>query len=112
LLVRITPAISATTWAWSGRHGLLLAPDGQLTRTDAAAVAHAIGIEPGRGGGAELLLLLGIAVGILRAEGLRVRAAPLHDAWRQLDDTLRAGLVFVAWCQHATLLRPGASARF
>jgi hypothetical protein len=44
-----------------------------------------------RGGGVELLLLLGIAVGILRADGLRVRAAPLHDAWRQLDDTLRPG---------------------
>jgi len=74
------------------RHGLLLAPDGQLTNADAAAVAHAIGIEPGRGGGVELLLLLGIAVGVLQADGLRVRAAPLHDAWRQLDDTLRRDL--------------------
>jgi hypothetical protein len=82
-------------------NGLLLAPDGSLTRADAAAAAHAAGLEPedGRGRGAlELLLLLGIAVGILRAEGLRVRAAPLHDAWRQLDDTLRAGLLFAAWC--------------
>jgi hypothetical protein len=79
--------------------GLLLAPDGQLTRTDAAAAAHAIGIEPDRARGeVELLLLLGIAVGVLRAEGLRVRAAPLHDAWRHLDDTLRAGLLFAAWC--------------
>jgi len=57
------------------RHGLLLAPDGQLTNADAAAVAHAIGIEPGRGGGVELLLLLGIAVGILRADRPRER----HD---------------------------------
>jgi hypothetical protein len=32
-----------------------------------------------------------------------VRAAPLHDAWRRLDDTLRAGLVFAAWCQQVTL---------
>jgi hypothetical protein len=45
------------------------------------------------------------AVGILRADGLRIRAAPLHDAWRQLDDTLRAGLVFAAWCHRATFLR-------
>jgi hypothetical protein len=26
-----------------------------------------------------------------------MRAAPLHDAWRHLNDTLRAGLVFAAW---------------
>jgi len=32
--------------------GLLLAPDGKLTRTDGAAVAHAIGIEPDRAHGA------------------------------------------------------------
>jgi hypothetical protein len=80
------------------RQGFLLTPDGTLTRTDATAVADAIGIEPGHGGGVELLLLLGIAVGVLRADGLRIRAAPLHDAWRQLDDTLRAGLLFAAWC--------------
>jgi hypothetical protein len=82
-------------------NGLLLAPDGQLTRTDAVAAANAVGIEPGPGrgrGALELLLLLGIAVGILRADGLRVRAAPLHDAWRHLDDTLRAGLLYAAWC--------------
>jgi len=66
-------------------------PDGKLTRNDAAAAARAAGIEPGPAHGAvELLLLLGIAIGILRADGLRVRAAPLHDAWRVLDDTLRA----------------------
>jgi hypothetical protein len=94
-------------------NGLLLSPDGQLTRTDAAAAAHAAGLDPdpGRNRGAlELLLLLGIAVGILRADGLRIRAAPLHDAWRQLDDTLRSGLLYAAWCQHATLLRPARSA--
>src|SRR5262245_26980967 len=27
-------------------NGLLLAPDGQLTRTDAAAAAHAVGLDP------------------------------------------------------------------
>jgi hypothetical protein len=94
-------------------NGLRLAPDGQLTRADAAAAAHAAGLEPedGRGRGAvELLLLLGIAVGILRADGLRIRVAPLHDAWRQLDDTLGAGLVFAGWCQHATFLRPDGTA--
>ena len=88
-------------------HGLLLAPDGQLTRADAAAAAHAAGIEPDperNRGALELLLLLGIAVGILRADGLRIRAAPLHGAWRQLDDTLRAGLVFAAWCQQVTFI--------
>jgi len=91
-------------------NGLLLAPDGQLTRADAVAAAHAVGLNPdadaSRGRGAlELLLLLGTAVGILRADGPRIRAAPLHDAWRQLDDTLQAGLLYAAWCQHATFLR-------
>jgi hypothetical protein len=43
-----------------------------LQRLDALAdLAHATGIEPGHGGGVELLLLLGIAVGILRADGRR-----------------------------------------
>jgi hypothetical protein len=98
-------------------HGLLLTPDGQLTRADAAAAAHTAGLDPEDGRGAlELLLLLGIAVGILRAEGLRVRAAPAHAAWRQLDDILRSGLLFAAWCQHATFLplyraAPSSSAR-
>jgi hypothetical protein len=51
-----------------------------------------VGIDPERDRGAvELLLLLGTAVGILRADGPRIRAAPLHDAWRQLDGGLRAG---------------------
>jgi hypothetical protein len=80
-------------------HGLLLAPDGQLTHADAAAAAHVAGLEPDpeRNRGAfELLLLLAITVGILRADGLRIRAAPLHDAWRQLDDNLRAGLLYAA----------------
>jgi hypothetical protein len=80
------------------------------TGNSAAAVAAAVRIEPGRDGGAvELLLLLGIAVGVLRADGLRVRAAA--RAWRALDDTLRAGLVFAAWCQHAAFLRCGACHR-
>jgi hypothetical protein len=82
-------------------HGLLPSPDGKLTSADAAAVAHAIGIQPDRAHGEAELLLFGIAVGVLRADGLRVRAAPLHDAWRQLDDTLRAGLLFAGWCQPA-----------
>jgi hypothetical protein len=59
------------------RHGLLLGPDGSLARTDAAAAAHAIGIEPGNDRGVELLLLLGVAVGVLCADGPRtIRASP------------------------------------
>lgn len=81
------------------RQGLQLAPDGGLTRAEAAAVAAAAGLSDERAGAeAALLLTLGLAVGVLHARGLRIHVSALRTAWQGLDDGLRAGLVYAAWC--------------
>jgi hypothetical protein len=64
----------------------------------------------------ELLRCVGEGVGLLRVRGgrrrarrpLRVRgdrleATSLRNAWAQIDQGLRAGLVYAAWCQQVTL---------
>jgi hypothetical protein len=60
---------------------------------------------PGRGGeeAVEFLRLLAQAVGLLRVRGSRVEATALCASWGRLDDGLRAGLVYAAWCQQPTL---------
>jgi hypothetical protein len=46
----------------------------------------------------ELLRALAHAVGLLRDRGDRIEATTLRHPWRQLDQGLRAGLVYAAWC--------------
>jgi hypothetical protein len=69
---------------------------------------------PGRGGeeAVEFLRLLAQAVGLLRVRGSRVEATTLCASWGRLDDGLRAGLVYAAWCHRvpwAVVLGPGAA---
>jgi hypothetical protein len=40
---------------------------------------------------------------LLRVRGDRLEATSLRHAWTQIDEGLRAGLVYAAWCQQATL---------
>jgi hypothetical protein len=42
-------------------------------------------------------------VGLLRVRGDRLEATSLRHAWGQIDESLRAGLTFAAWCQQVTL---------
>ena len=104
------------------RRCLNLGPGAQLTRADAAAVAQATGLDlPSRPVGTaarddggdqavEFLRLLAQAVGLLRVRGSRVEATALCAAWGRLDEGLRAGLVYAAWCHRVpwtAVLGPG-----
>jgi hypothetical protein len=51
----------------------------------------------------ELLRAGAEGVGLLRVRGDRLEATSLRHAWAQIDETLRAGLTYAAWCQQATL---------
>ena len=98
------------------RHGLALLPGGRLAAAEARVVARAIGLAPTRGptargpGGTglaqrdavELLRAVAEGVGLLRVRGDRLEATSLRGAWAQIDQGLRAGLVYAAWCQQAT----------
>jgi hypothetical protein len=86
------------------RHGLALAagltsttrgptPRGPAARGSALALRDAV----------ELLRAVGEGVGLLRVRGDRLEATSLRHAWAQIDPGLRAGLVYAAWCQQATL---------
>jgi hypothetical protein len=35
--------------------------------------------------------------------GDRLEASSLRHAWAQIDESLRAGLTYAAWCQQVTL---------
>src|SRR5215217_1605263 len=96
------------------RHGLALAPGGRLAVGEARMAARAAGIAAPRGPTArgpvatqrdavELLRAVGEGVGLLRVRGDRLEATSLRHAWAQIDPGLRAGLVYDAWCQQATL---------
>jgi len=94
------------------RHGLALLPDGRLAAAEARVAAHAIGLA-GRARGrapverdaVELLRCVAEGVGLLRARGNdRLAATSLRNAWSQIEEGLRAGLTFAAWCQQVTLL--------
>jgi hypothetical protein len=52
----------------------------------------------------ELLRTVAEGVGLLRARGDRLEATSLRHAWTQIDQSLRAGLTYAAWCQQVTLL--------
>ncbi|HEX8134021.1 MAG TPA: hypothetical protein VF880_11420 [Actinomycetes bacterium] len=87
------------------RHGLALLPDGRLAAAEARVAARATGLA-GRARGravverdaVELLRCVAEGVGLLRARGDRLEATSLRHAWAQIDQTLRAGLTFAAWC--------------
>jgi len=67
---------------------------------------------PGGEEAVEFLRLLAQAVGLLRVRGSRVEATALCGAWSRLDDGLRAGLVYAAWCHRvpwAVVLGPSAA---
>ena len=86
------------------RYGLALLPGGRLAAAEARVAARATGIRtPGvealaRRDAVELLRAVAEGVGLLRARGDRLEATSLRHAWAQIDETLRAGLVYAAWC--------------
>jgi hypothetical protein len=102
------------------RHGLALLPDGRLAAAEARVAVRATGLarlteaepaaRPGGRGRAlverdavELLRAVAEGVGLLRVRGDRLEATSLRHAWTQIDESLRAGLTYAAWCQQATL---------
>jgi hypothetical protein len=102
------------------RHGLALLPDGRLAAAEARVAARATGLaastppgpaaRPGARGRAaverdavELLRAVAEGVGLLRVRGDRLEATSLRHAWAQIDEILRAGLTYAAWCQQPTL---------
>ena len=91
------------------RHGLALLPGGRLAAAEARVAARAAGLGTPRGPGAgapaatqrdavELLRAVAEGVGLLRVRGDRLEATSLRNAWAQIDESLRAGLTFAAWC--------------
>jgi hypothetical protein len=91
------------------RHGLALLPGGRLAAAESRVAARAVGISPARGraprGSAmaqrdavELLRAVAEGVGLLRVRGDRLEATSLRHAWIQIDQGLRAGLCYAAWC--------------
>jgi len=93
------------------RHGLALLPDGRLAAAEARVAVRATGLArpAARAGGrgrtvverdaVELLRAVAEGVGLLRVRGDRLEATSLRHAWSQIDENLRAGLTFAAWCQ-------------
>jgi hypothetical protein len=91
------------------RHGLALLPGGRLAAAEARIAARATGLAAPRGptaGGpgvtqreaVELLRAVAEGVGLLRVRGDRLEATSLRNAWSQIDQSLRAGLTYAAWC--------------
>jgi hypothetical protein len=91
------------------RHGLALLPGGRLAAAEARMVARAAGLASARGptgrasalaqrDAVELLRAVAEGVGLLRARGDRLEATSLRHAWSQIDQGLRAGLCYAAWC--------------
>lgn len=118
LLGRLDALLELTT----RRRCLFLGPGAQLARADAQAVAEATGLDlpapsaetatrqDGGDQAVEFLRLLAQAVGLLRVRGSRVEATALCAPWARLEDGLRAGLVYAAWCHRVpwmAVLGPG-----
>jgi hypothetical protein len=117
LLARLDALVALT----ADRHGLALLSDGRLAAAEARVAARAAGITPtnrrtpttrsltpaasalAQRDAVELLRAVGEGVGLLRVRGDRLEATSLRHAWAQIDPGLRAGLVYAAWCQQATL---------
>jgi hypothetical protein len=99
------------------RHGLALLPDGRLAAAEARVAARAASIGQPRDPTArapgvtqrdavELLRAVAEGVGLLRARGDRLEASSLRHALAQIDESLRAGLTYAAWCQVVTCAHP------
>jgi hypothetical protein len=106
LLVRLDALVELA----ADRHGLALLPGGRLAAAEARVAARAAGLGPATRGGAlaqreavELLRAVAEGVGLLRVRGDRLEATSLRHAWSQIDEGLRAGLCYAAWCQQVTL---------
>jgi hypothetical protein len=109
------------------RHGLALLPDGRLAAAEARVAMRALGLagpgpvgQPERAGGpgptmaeqeaVELLRAVAEGVGLVRVRGDRLEATSLRHAWAEIDEGLRAGLVYAAWCHRVPwppMLGPG-----
>jgi hypothetical protein len=121
-----SPGLMPWSTLVADRHGLALLPDGRLAAAEARVAARAAGLAqrprstqagpgadgpaPGRRGLAaverdavELLRAVAEGVGLLRVRGDRLEATSLRHAWTQIDESLRAGLTYAAWCQQPTL---------
>ncbi|HEY6592134.1 MAG TPA: hypothetical protein VI751_14060 [Actinomycetota bacterium] len=105
LLARLDALVELT----ADRHGLTLLPGGRLAAAEARVAARATGIAAPRGQTArapgvtqreavELLRAVAEGVGLLRVRGDRLEATSLRHAWAQIDQGLRAGLCYAAWC--------------
>jgi hypothetical protein len=105
LLVRLDALVELA----ADRHGLALLPGGRLAAAEARVAARATGLaaprEPtARAAGVtqraavELLRAVAEGVGLLRVRGDRLEATSLRNAWAQIEEGLRAGLVYAAWC--------------
>ena len=87
------------------RHGLALLPGGRLAAAVARVVARATALAPAADRGSalarrdavELLRAVAEGVGLLLVRGDRLEATSLRNAWGQIDEGLRAGLVYAAW---------------
>jgi hypothetical protein len=110
LLARLDALVELT----ADRHGLALLPDGRLAAAEARVAARAAGLAAPRGqtgrapgvtqrDAVELLRAVAEGVGLLRVRGDRLEATSLRNAWTQIDESLRAGLTYAAWCQQVTL---------
>jgi hypothetical protein len=106
LLARLDALIALA----ADRHGLALLPDGRLAAAEARVAVRATGLAAPRGPTArapgvtqreavELLRAVAEGVGLLRVRGDRLEATSLRNAWAQIDESLRAGLTYAAWCQ-------------
>jgi hypothetical protein len=97
------------------RHGLALLGDGRLAAAEVRVAVGAVGLTgPASRAGVrglavverdavELLRTVAEEVGLLRVRGDRLEATSLRNAWTQIDESLRAGLTYAAWCQQVTL---------
>jgi hypothetical protein len=105
LLARLDALVELT----ADRHGLALLPNGRLAAAEARVAARAAGLvaprgQAGRAPGVtqrdavELLRAVAEGVGLLRVRGDRLEATSLRHAWSQIDESLRAGLTYAAWC--------------
>jgi hypothetical protein len=103
--------LASTPWSRSSPAGTgsPLLPDGRLAAAEARVAARATGLVGSSGGRRrgvverDAVELRAVAEGVgLRVRGDRLEATWLRHAWSQIDEGLRAGLTFAAWCQQVT----------
>lgn len=80
------------------RRGLALSPSGALARAEARSVAATTGLPSGATSEVALLAAVGVAVGLLRVRGQRLEVTSLRTPWSHIDQRLRAGIIYAAWC--------------